>query len=124
LTNTKAEAPDWLDEPRQDAAANISRQALAGNDKMCIEALDWFIELYSREAGNLALKLNATGGIYLGGGIAPKILKALHTNRFIEAFLDKGRMGKLLASVPVSVILDEQTALYGLARYALLAETT
>ncbi len=125
LDTAKVAAPDWLGDPRQeDAAARISQHALAEDDTLCVEALDWFIELYGREAGNLALKLNTTGGIYLGGGIAPKILARLGAGRFIEAFLDKGRMGKLLSAMPVKVICDEQTALYGLARYAGLTETT
>jgi glucokinase len=118
----KSATPDWLDDPQQDAAATISRQALAGDDALCVETLNWFIELYGREAGNLALKLNASGGVYLGGGIAPKILPALHEGRFIEAFLDKGRMSPLLEAMPVQVICDEYTALYGLARYAGLVE--
>lgn len=124
LVSAKAAAPDWLNDPQQDAAANISQRALTGDDDLCVETLDWFIELYGREAGNLALKLNARGGLYLGGGISPKILAALRTGRFMEAFLDKGRMSELLRSMPVNVICDEQIALYGLARYAVLAETT
>jgi len=122
LTTHKAVIPDWLNDPQQDTAACISQRALADGDALCVETLDWFIELYGREAGNLALKLNAIGGIYLGGGIAPKILPALRTGRFMEALLDKGRMSTLLESVPVKVICDEQVALYGLARYAVLAE--
>lgn len=124
LSSAIAAAPDWLDDPQQDPAANISERALAGDDALCVETLNWFIELYGREAGNLALKLNTRGGIYLGGGIGPKILAALRTGRFMEAFLDKGRMSELLRSMPVRVICDEHTALYGLARYAGLAETT
>ena len=124
LASAKVVAPDWLNDPQQDAAANISQRALTGDEDLCVETLDWFIELYGREAGNLALKLNARGGLYLGGGISPKILAALRTGRFMEAFLDKGRMSELLRSVPVKVICDEQIALSGLARYALLAETT
>ncbi|VAW79910.1 Glucokinase [hydrothermal vent metagenome] len=124
IATSASNTPDWLEDTEQDAAANISQRALAGDDALCVEALDWFVELYGREAGNLALKLNARGGLYLGGGIAPKILPALKTGRFIEGFLDKGRMQALLTSVPVHVICDEKTALYGLARYALLAETT
>lgn len=118
LDSHAASIPDWLEDPQQDAAALVSQRALAGDDALCVEALEWFIELYGREAGNLALKLNATGGVYLGGGIAPKILPALQDGRFIQAFLDKGRMRPLLESMPVSVICEEYVALYGLARYA------
>ncbi len=124
LTTSHATAPEWLNDPQQDAAANISQRALAGNDGLCVEALDWFVELYGRESGNLALKLNATAGIYLGGGIAPKILSALTTGRFMTAFMDKGRMSELLSAVPVKVICEEYTALYGLARYAVLEDAT
>jgi glucokinase len=124
LAINRTEAPDWFVEtPPGDAAAHISQRALAGEDSLCVEALDWFIELYGRETGNLALKLNASGGMYLGGGIAPKILPALRTGRFIKAFLDKGRMSTLLGAMPVKVICEEHTALYGLARYAQLAGT-
>ena len=124
LATSAAGIPDWLDDPEQDSAANISLRALNEDDALCVEALDWFVELYGREAGNLALKLNATGGIFLGGGIAMKILPALQTGRFMNAFLDKGRMGKLLASMPVRVICHEQAALHGLAHYAVLKGTT
>jgi len=124
LHNSGGQSPAWLDDPDQDAAARISQHALAGDDALCVDALDWFTELYGREAGNLALKLNATGGLYLGGGIAPKILPALRSGRFMEAFLDKGRMGSLLATMPVSVICEKHVALYGLARYAELAQAT
>lgn len=110
--------PDWFEDPQQDTAAAISQRAQTGDDALCVEALEWFIELYGREAGNLALKLNATGGVYLGGGIAPKILAPLRSGRFIQAFLDKGRMRPLLEAMPVRVICEEYVALYGLARYA------
>ncbi len=115
--------PEWLDDPQQDAAAGISQRALSGDDMLCSEALDWFTELYGREAGNLALKLKSTGGMYLGGGIAPRILPALETGHFMEAFLDKGRMRPLLEAMPVKVICEEHTALYGLARYSGIADT-
>ncbi len=123
LERHAAEPPSWLDAPGQDPAAAISRLALAGEDPCCVEALDWFVELYGREAGNLALKLNASGGLFIGGGIAPRILPALRGGRFIEAFRDKGRMRPLLENMPVSVIVAPGVALTGLARYAMLAAT-
>jgi glucokinase len=107
--------PDWLrHELRQgDAAAAIANAALSGRDELCVEALDWFVRLYGAEAGNLALKVMSRGGIYLGGGIAPKILPYLKNGTFLNAFFDKGRMRPLLESMPVRVILNDRAALYG-----------
>jgi glucokinase len=96
-----------------DAAAVISHAALDKRDEICIETLNWFMRLYGAEAGNLALKVMSRGGIYLGGGIAPKILPLLQTGEFIAAFLDKGRMRPLLEAMPVKVILNDRAALYG-----------
>ena len=87
---------------------------------MASAALDWFVTLLGAEAGNLALKLNATAGVFLGGGIPPKILPRLRGPRFVEAFLAKGRMRRVLEPVPVAVVLDDRTALKGSARYAAL----
>ena len=93
---------------------------MSGRDALCLEALDLFVQLYGREAGNHALKLMARGGVYLGGGIAPGILDHLKTGGFMEAFLDKGRMRPLLETMPVYVILNDKASLLGAARYALL----
>ncbi len=103
-----------------DPAAAISQAALTDECEFCVEALEIFVQIYAAEAGNLALKFLATGGIYIGGGIAPKILSFLQKPIFVEAFLDKGRMKPLLEAVPVQVILNENTALRGSARAALL----
>src|SRR5690606_36051911 len=81
----------------------------------CVDALDLFVEIYGSEAGNLALRALATAGIYLGGGIAPKILPALEGGRFLDAFRDKPPMSDLLATVPVQVILNDEAALVGAA---------
>ncbi|OGS91995.1 MAG: glucokinase [Gallionellales bacterium GWA2_60_18] len=110
-------APDWLDGQMRggDAAAAIADAALTGRDEICVEALEWFVRLYGAEAGNLALKTMSRGGLYLGGGIAPKILPLLQNGTFMEAFLDKGRMRPLLEAMPVRVILNERGALYGAA---------
>ncbi len=97
---------------------DITESALAGRCPICVEALDLFVELYGAEAGNLALKVMARGGLYVGGGIAPQIVDKLTGPLFISAFLAKGRMRPLLAAVPVRVILNERTALQGAARYA------
>jgi glucokinase len=102
-----------------EAAAAISQAALAGTSEAAVQALDLFVTLYGAEAGNLALKMKATQGIWLGGGVAPKILPRLRRPGFLEAFHDKGRFRGLLESVPVRVILNEGTALRGAAWHAL-----
>lgn len=107
-----------------DPAAAISRAAQAQKDEVCEEALEMFVRLYGAEAGNLVLKHMATGGIYLGGGIAPKILDWLKRDDFMQAFLNKGRMQPLLEKVPVRVILNDRTALFGPAVYAALSVHT
>ena len=101
-----------------DAAAAISAAALAGAPPIAVAALDLFVGIYGAEAGNLALKLKALGGVYVGGGIAPKILPKLRDGTFRAAFVDKGRFGELLAGIPVRVVLDPRSGLYGAARYA------
>jgi glucokinase len=120
----KSVVPQWLAEEMQsgDAAAAISRAALAGSDDICIETMDRFVQLYGAEAGNLALKTMSRGGVYVGGGIAPKILPLLQRGTFIEAFLGKGRMRLVLEAMPVRVILNERTALYGPALRAIRPE--
>ncbi|HEX5364507.1 MAG TPA: glucokinase [Gallionella sp.] len=109
--------PDWLmDEMTNgDAAAAIANAAQAGKDELCVEVLQHFVRLYGAEAGNLALKVMSRGGLYLGGGIAPKILPQLQDGVFLEAFLNKGRMRPLLEAMPVRVILNDRTALLGAA---------
>jgi glucokinase len=117
----KAQIPDWLTDPDAVPAAQITTLALQQGDALCVETLNWYVQLYGREAGNLALKMNATGGVYLGGGIAAAILPALQDGQFIEAFLSKGRMRPLLEGVAVRVICSDLVALQGLTRYALQA---
>lgn len=101
-----------------DPGAAITRSALALKDPVSVEALDLFISAYGAEAGNLALKVMATGGVYIGGGIAPKILPKLQEPAFLEAFMDKGRFGKVMKTIPVRVVLNDRTALRGAARWA------
>lgn len=98
--------------------AVISGAALAERAPIAVEALDLFTRLLGAEAGNLALKMKATGGVYVTGGIAPKILPKLRDGTFLATFVDKGRFADLLRGIPVRVVLDEATALYGAARYA------
>lgn len=102
-----------------DPAAAISRAALAGAPPIAVEALDIFARVYGAEAGNLALKMKASGGMYLGGGISPKILPKLTDGTFTKAFVDKGRFRPFLAGIRVCVVLEPRSALYGAARYAL-----
>jgi glucokinase len=101
-----------------DPSAAISRAALEGRDALAVAALDTFVSLYGAEAGNLALKMMATGGLFVGGGIAPRILDKLKGGGFLDAFFAKGRMRALMESMPVKVILNDKTALLGAARFA------
>ena len=113
--------PEWLiaEIAEHDAAAAISRSGLSGKCQMCEQALDIFVAIFGAEAGNLALKLKATGGVFLAGGIAPKIVSRLTTPIFMQAFLSKGRLRRLMETIPVNVIMNDQLALLGAARYAL-----
>lgn len=118
----RGEEPAWLAQAlrQQDPSAVIAEAAQAGKSALCVEALDLFVAVYGAEAGNLALKVLATGGVYLGGGIAPKILSTLKEPTFLEAFAAKGRMRPLLEAMPVRVILNDLAALLGAARCATL----
>lgn len=118
----RGEAPAWLiaEMEEKDPSAVISRAALEGRSELSVQALDLFVSCFGAEAGNLALKFLATGGVFIGGGIAPKIIQRLREKPFIEAFTDKGRFKRLLEAVPVRVILNDKTALLGAARYAAL----
>lgn len=113
-------APDWFIEADQagDPTPAIATAGLENRCEVCTNTLEVFARLYGEEAGNLALKIMATGGMWVGGGIAPKILPALTAGAFMEGFLAKGRMRPLLESMPVRVILDDRTALYGAAHCA------
>lgn len=116
------EEPAWLAEEIKtgDASAAISRAALAGKSELAATALEIFVEVYGAMAGNLALLLKSVGGLYIGGGIAPKIMPKLTDGTFMRNYEDKGRMSGLVQSIPVRVILDDKTALYGAARCALM----
>ena len=112
--------PEWLGDEmrRSDAAAAISKAALEGKCPLSEQAVELFVSLYAAEAGNLGLKLMATGGVYLGGGIAPKLLSKLAGSLFMQSFVSKGRMQTLMEAMPVRVITNDKTALYGAARCA------
>ena len=100
-----------------DAAAEISKAALAG-DTLAGSALDLWVDVYGAEASNLGLKIMSTGGLFLAGGISPKILPKLESPAFMKAFLDKGRMAPLIEAMPVCVVMNEKAGLLGAARCA------
>jgi glucokinase len=112
--------PSWLSElfRKGDPARVIAETGLKGGSRHCAQALDLFISILGAAAGNLALTGMATGGVYLGGGIPPKILPALKQDLFLEAFTSKGRFRELLKEISVRVILNERTALLGAAQGA------
>jgi glucokinase len=116
----KMEEPAWLHArmAAEDPNAVIGQCAEDGSSEICFETLQIFTAAFGAEAGNLALKVLAMGGIYLGGGIAPKILKTMQNGEFMQAFLDKGRLSPLLENIPVRIILDDTCALLGAAAYA------
>ena len=104
--------------PFDQRPAAISEAAMSATCPGCTEALSMFVSAYGAEAGNLALRAVATAGVFVGGGIAPKILPALRTAAFIEAFRAKGAMSEFLARVPVSVILNPESGVLGAAVHA------
>jgi len=101
-----------------DPAAAISRAALSGNDSLAEKALELWIAVYGAETSNLALKIMSTGGLFLAGGISPKILPKLKGSVFLQAFLEKGRMRPLVEAMPVHVVTNEKAGLLGAARCA------
>ena len=111
--------PNWLAEEiaRGDLAAAVADAAAGGHCAVCVETMDLFFRLYGREAGNMGLKHMALGGVYLGGGIAPKNLPALQRSQFLDGFFSKGRMESLMRRMPVRVILRADTPLLGAARF-------
>ncbi len=114
------EEPDWIKERMlaEDPNAIISELAEEGSNELAVRTLDLFVSAYGAEAGNLALKVLSAGGMYLGGGIAPKILKKMKDGTFMKAFTDKGRLSDLLVQMPVRIILESRCALMGAAAYA------
>jgi glucokinase len=117
------EEPVWLAEQIKsgDGSAAVSDAGLSRKSELAVKALDLFADIYGAMAGNLALILKATGGLYIGGGIAPKLIEKLKDGTLMRAFMDKGRMSALVSNIPVRVILDDKTALYGAARCAVEA---
>lgn len=117
LRDTKRNEPTWLAERIKvgDPAAIIAEVGLAGQAEICQQALDLFVSIYGAEAGNLALKALALNGLYIGGGIAPKLLPKMKDGTFLRSFTAKGRYKGLLGSIPVRIILNPKTALVGAA---------
>jgi glucokinase len=107
----------------EDRGAVIGRLGVARSDALCAAALDLFVEIYGSEAGNLALQYRSTGGLYVGGGIAGRILPALKSGAFMKAFREKPPMEDLLARIPVRVVLEPRLGLYGAAAVAYRAAT-
>lgn len=118
----RGKVPGWLSDEMQkiDPAAAISAAAIDGKSGLSEQAMDIFVSVFGAEAGNLGLKIKATGGIFLAGGIAPKILPKLATPLFLDAFLGKGRLRRLMEVMPVKVIVNDKLALLGAARCAML----
>jgi glucokinase len=116
----RMEVPVWLAEriAVEDPNAVICELALACESEICVKAVDRFVSAYGAEAGNLALKVLSAGGLYVGGGIAPRILEKLKRGTFMEAFTDKGRLSPVLVNMPVHIVLESRAALLGAAAYA------
>jgi glucokinase len=120
LTSMKNEEPSWLADliRKGDPPAIISEMALADRDPRCVRVLELFVAIYGAEASNLALKYLSMGGLYLCGGIAPKIKAFLQRPTFLVGFLAKGRLRPTLERIPVRISLNTSTALLGAAAYA------
>jgi glucokinase len=114
------EEPAWLAArmAAEDPNAVIAELALAAKSEICEKAMDMFVSAYGAEAGNLALKVMSVGGLYVGGGIAPRILEKLKDGTFMKAFTDKGRLSQLLVNMPVRIVLESRAALLGAAAHA------
>ena len=102
----------------EDPNAVIGELGESGENELCKRTLDIFAGAYGAECGNMALKILSVGGMYLGGGIAPKILKTMQDGTFMNAFTDKGRLSDVLIHTPVRIILESRAALIGAAAYA------
>ena len=116
----RMEEPAWLKQrmETEDPNAVIGDVGESGQNELCSTTLDLFIAAYGAGAGNLALKILAQGGVYIGGGIAPKLIKKIQEGGFMRAFCDKGRMSDLVGNMPVRVIMESRAALMGAAAYA------
>jgi glucokinase len=102
----------------EDPNAVITVNGLSGKSEICVKTLDMVVSAYGAEAGNLALKVLSVGGLYVGGGIAPRLLEKLKDGSFMKSFTDKGRLSQLLINMPVRIILESRAAVLGAAAYA------
>jgi len=102
----------------RDPPSVVSDWGKTNRDAACTRALEWFISLYGAEAGNLALKIMALGGLYISGGIAPRLIEKFQQGHFVQSFLDKGRFHPLLESIPIRIILNDDATLLGAAEFA------
>jgi glucokinase len=115
----KNKIPDWLRKEleTEDPSAVISENAIAGKSEVCVQTMDLFIRYLATESSSLVLKYKATGGLYLGGGIPPKILPLLQKDKWQQLFFESDRMESLLQQTPVNVILNDKIPLLGAAYY-------
>jgi glucokinase len=120
LRDTKKNEPTWLAEKIKagNPAAEIAEAGLKGQAEIATQALDLVASIYGAEAGNLALKALSLDGVYVGGGIAPKLITKLKDGTFMKAFTNKGRYKRLLSNIPVKVVMNQHTALLGAASVA------
>ncbi|MDP3092803.1 MAG: glucokinase [Nitrospira sp.] len=120
VRDTKKNEPTWLAEKIKagDPAAEIAEAGLKGQADIAKQTLDLFASIYGAEAGNLALKALSLDGVYVAGGMAPKLIKKLQDGTFMKAFINKGRYKRLLSNMPVRVVMNQQTALLGAASVA------
>jgi glucokinase len=119
----KADEPAWLRDQlgqAKDPPALISQLALEGKSEICQQTLTMFVSVYGSETGNCALNFMTTGGVFIGGSIAAKIVPKMQDPVFMKSFLDKGRMQSLLSDMPVKIIMNDDTGLIGAARYTLI----
>jgi glucokinase len=105
-------------EPEAASASEITQNALTGTCPVCVEVLDWWMDAFGAEAGNLALRVLAYGGVYFAGGIVLKILPKLRDSSFCRSFAEKGRLSSVLSNIPISVVLNEDAPLLGAAHQA------
>jgi glucokinase len=113
--------PEIEEEIKQavDPTPSIVNAGLSARCEVCAETLDVFTAILGAEAGNMALNTMARGGVYLGGGIPPRIVEKLKDGTFMASFVEKGRFSEMLSQIPVYVILNDKTALFGAACFAL-----
>jgi glucokinase len=112
-----------FDSPEGDAAKEITERGLAQSCPVCVETMRVWVEAYGAEAGNMALRTLALGGVYIAGGIAPKILLKLRDGAFLRAFCGKSKFASVLSRIPVSVVVNEDAPVWGAAYQALKGET-